>query len=61
MLRLIMLKELGFNNAGKYNNGIFRRVIDGFMAQTGDVKFGKSDSSDFNLKWLVWEVLIFLI
>jgi len=26
--------------AGKYNNIVFHRVIDGFMAQTGDVKFG---------------------
>tara|TARA_B100000700_G_scaffold233279_1_gene258449 strand:+ start:204 stop:764 length:561 start_codon:yes stop_codon:yes gene_type:complete len=42
------IKDLA--NAGKYNNVVFHRVIDGFMAQTGDVKFGKSDSSDFNLK-----------
>ena len=34
---------------GKYDNVIFHRVIDGFMAQTGDVKFGKTDSKDFNL------------
>ena len=34
---------------GKYDNVVFHRVIDGFMAQTGDVKFGKSDSKDFNL------------
>ena len=26
---------------GLYNNVVFHRVIDGFMAQTGDVKFGK--------------------
>ena len=25
---------------GKYNNVVFHRVIDGFMAQTGDVKYG---------------------
>jgi len=42
------IKELA--NSGKYNNVVFHRVIDGFMAQTGDVKFGKSDSNDFNLK-----------
>ena len=24
---------------GKYDNVVFHRVIDGFMAQTGDVKF----------------------
>ena len=35
-------------NEGKYDNVIFHRVIDGFMAQTGDVKFGKSDSPDFD-------------
>ena len=32
----------------KYDNVIFHRVIDGFMAQTGDVKFGNSSSPDFN-------------
>ena len=37
-------------NSGKYDNVVFHRVIDGFMAQTGDVKFGNSSSSDFNLK-----------
>ena len=26
---------------GLYNDVVFHRVIDGFMAQTGDVKFGK--------------------
>ena len=34
---------------GKYDNVVFHRVIDGFMAQTGDVKFGNSSSNDFNL------------
>ena len=34
---------------GMYDNVVFHRVIDGFMAQTGDVKFGNSSSSDFNL------------
>ena len=33
----------------KYDNVVFHRVIDGFMAQTGDVKFGKTNSPDFNL------------
>tara|TARA_B100001057_G_C22583879_1_gene846257 strand:+ start:114 stop:674 length:561 start_codon:yes stop_codon:yes gene_type:complete len=42
------IKELA--NAGKYDNVVFHRVIDGFMAQTGDVKFGKSDSNDFDLR-----------
>ena len=36
--------------SGKYDNVVFHRVIDGFMAQTGDVKFGNSSSSDFNLQ-----------
>jgi cyclophilin family peptidyl-prolyl cis-trans isomerase len=40
-------KELA--NAGKYDGVVFHRVIDGFMAQTGDVKFGNSKSADFNL------------
>jgi cyclophilin family peptidyl-prolyl cis-trans isomerase len=35
---------------GKYDGVVFHRVIDGFMAQTGDVKFGNSTSDDFNLK-----------
>ena len=41
-------KELA--NSGKYDGVVFHRVIDGFMAQTGDVKFGNSSSKDFNLK-----------
>ncbi|MDA7573123.1 peptidylprolyl isomerase [Candidatus Pelagibacter sp.] len=41
------IKELA--SSGKYNGVVFHRVIDGFMAQTGDVKFGNSSSSDFNL------------
>ena len=41
------IKELA--NSGKYNGGVFHRVIDGFMAQTGDVQFGNSESKEFNL------------
>ena len=37
-------------NSGKYDNVVFHRVIDGFMAQTGDVKFGNSSSNDFDLR-----------
>ncbi len=37
-------------NDGKYDNVVFHRVIDGFMAQTGDVKFGNSSSNDFDLR-----------
>jgi len=40
-------KELA--DSGKYDGVVFHRVIDGFMAQTGDVKFGNSNSPDFNL------------
>jgi cyclophilin family peptidyl-prolyl cis-trans isomerase len=40
-------KEL--SDSGKYNGVVFHRVIDGFMAQTGDVKYGNSTSPDFNL------------
>ena len=36
-------------NEGKYDGVVFHRVIDGFMAQTGDVKFGSSSSPDYNL------------
>ncbi len=34
---------------GKYDGVVFHRVIEGFMAQTGDIKFGNSKSPDFNL------------
>jgi cyclophilin family peptidyl-prolyl cis-trans isomerase len=37
------------SNEGKYDGVVFHRVIDGFMAQTGDIKFGNSNSPDFNL------------
>jgi len=34
----------------KYDGVVFHRVIDGFMAQSGDVQYGKSDSPNFNLR-----------
>ena len=37
-------------DSGKFDNVVFHRVIDGFMAQTGDVKFGNSSSKDFDLR-----------
>ena len=40
-------KELA--KSGKYDGVVFHRVIDGFMAQTGDVKFGNTNTSDYNL------------
>ena len=40
-------KELA--DGGKYDGVVFHRVIEGFMAQTGDVKFGNSNDSNFNL------------
>jgi peptidyl-prolyl cis-trans isomerase B (cyclophilin B) len=42
------IKELA--NDGKYDNVVFHRVIDGFMAQTGDVKFGNSETTEFDLR-----------
>jgi len=36
-------------NSGKYDNVVFHRVIDGFMAQTGDVKFGNSKNFNSDL------------
>ena len=36
-------------DAGKYDNVVFHRVIEGFMAQTGDVQFGNSSSDKFDL------------
>ena len=34
----------------KYDGVVFHRVIDGFMAQTGDVQFGNSNLPSFDLK-----------
>ena len=36
-------------NSGAYNGVVFHRVIDGFMAQTGDVQFGNSKKFNPNL------------
>ena len=35
---------------GKYDGVVFHRVIDGFMAQTGDVQYGNSSNDQFDLK-----------
>ncbi len=37
-------------NDGKYDDVVFHRVIDGFMAQTGDVQFGNSTSESFDIR-----------
>ena len=42
------IKELA--DSGQYDNVVFHRVIDGFMAQTGDVKFGNSSNNNFDLR-----------
>ena len=42
------IKQLALE--GKYDGVVFHRVIDGFMAQTGDVKFGNSSTDKFDLK-----------
>ena len=44
---------------GKYNGVVFHRVIDGFMAQTGDVQFG--NSSNDNFIWVRNRTVIILI
>jgi len=41
------IKELVREKA--YDNVVFHRVIDGFMAQTGDIAYGKTDSAGFSL------------
>ena len=41
--RIKLLAREGF-----YDGIVFHRVIDGFMAQTGDVKFGNSNKPEFN-------------
>ena len=42
------IKELA--DSGQYDNVVFHRDIDGFMAHTGDVEFGNSSSDNFDIK-----------
>jgi peptidylprolyl isomerase len=46
-LHVARMKELA--RSGQYDNVVFHRVIDGSMAQTGDVKNGNSEN-DFNIR-----------
>ncbi len=41
---------LTLSNEKKYDGVVFHRVIDGFMAQTGDVEFGNSTSENYDIK-----------
>ena len=43
--RIVTLTE-----QGAYDGVVFHRVIDGFMAQTGDVRNGNANSSGYNLQ-----------
>ena len=42
-------RVIALTEQGAYDGVVFPRVIDGFMAQTGDVKFGKSGGAEFDL------------
>ncbi|MDA7424651.1 peptidylprolyl isomerase [Thalassococcus lentus] len=41
------MKELA--RSGQYDGVVFHRVIEGFMAQTGDVAHGNADGDSFNM------------
>ena len=42
-------RVIALTEAGAYDGVVFHRVIDGFMAQTGDVQYGKSGGENFDL------------
>ena len=42
-------RVIALTEAGAYDGVVFHRVIDGFMAQTGDVQYGKSGAEGFDL------------
>jgi cyclophilin family peptidyl-prolyl cis-trans isomerase len=42
-------RVIALTEEGAYDGVVFHRVIDGFMAQTGDVKFGKTGGAEFDL------------
>ena len=41
---------LTLSKSKEYDGVVFHRVIDGFMAQTGDVEFGNTNKKGFNLE-----------
>ncbi len=46
-LHVARIKELA--RSGAYDGVVFHRVINGFMAQTGDVEFGKLEGYDYRV------------
>jgi len=46
-LHVARIKELA--RSGTYDGVVFHRVIDGFMAQTGDVEFGQLEGYDYRV------------
>ena len=42
-------RVIALTEQGAYDGVVFHRVIDGFMAQTGDVQYGKSGAEGFDL------------
>ena len=44
-------------DSNQYDGVVFHRVIDGFMAQTGDVEFGNSTNDKYDLaKGWYWRI-----
>ena len=41
---------LALASNGNYDGIVFHRVIEGFMAQTGDVEFGNSSNDNFDIR-----------
>lgn len=45
---LQVARTIELTESGAYDNVLFHRVIDGFMAQTGDVQYAKVDGPDYD-------------